>query len=228
MKTEMEARVKEAQEQVRTESAEARDQVRKEVEAKTADAKAEAKKESEETAARMRTEIETKMEEAQTTAKRQSEEAGNAAKADVESRVKAIEAELEKKSREASDRLEGKLREMQEKIETERARMNDSLERVRAATEKTLVPPAGVHPTPHDAASAAPTTAADEAHPQGADAHATAGPRGTSPVDMAERFFAREQWRSPSTVPLAVLLGMFGAGIAGTALALRFRDSSGR
>jgi hypothetical protein len=45
---------------------------------------------------------------------------------------------------------------------------------------------------------------------------------------MAERFFGREQWRSPSTVPLAVLLGMFGAGIAGTALALRFRDSNGR
>jgi hypothetical protein len=45
---------------------------------------------------------------------------------------------------------------------------------------------------------------------------------------MAERFFARDQWRSPSTVPLVVLLGMFGAGIAGTALALRLRDSSGR
>lgn len=228
MKTEMEARVKEAQEQVRTESAEARNQVRMEVEAKTAGAKAEAKKESEETAARMRTEIETKMEEAQAAAKRQSEEAGTAAKADVESRVKAIEAELEKKSREASDRLEGKLREMQEKIESERARMNDSLERVRAATEKTLVPPAGAHPTPPDAASASPTTSGDEAHSQRADAHATAGPRGTSPVDMAERFFARERWRSPSTVPLAVLLGMFGAGIAGTALALRYRDSSGR
>lgn len=228
MKTEMEKRVKEAQEQVRAESAEARDQVRKEVEAKTAGAKAEAKQESEETAARMRTEIETKMEEAQAAAKRQSEEAGSAAKADVENRVKAIEAELEKKSREASDRLEGKLREMQEKIESERARMNDSLERVRAATEKTLVPPAGHHPATHDSASAAATTSADEAHPEGADAHAAAGPQGTSPVDMAERFFARERWRSPSTVPLTVLLGMFGAGIAGTALALRFRDSSGR
>jgi hypothetical protein len=140
--------------------------------------------------------------------------------------VRTIEAELEKKSREASDRLEGKLREMQEKIESERARMNDSLERVRAATEKTLVPPAGVHTAPRGASTAAPIT--DEAHPQAADAPATTAPRGTPPVDMAERFFGHDQWRSPSTVPLVVLMGMFGLGIAGTALALRFRDSTGR
>ena len=228
MKTEMELRVKEAQEQVRRESAEARDQVRKEVEEKTAGAKAEALKESEETAARMRTEIEAKMEEAQTAAKRQSEEAGSAAKADVESQVKAIEAELEKKSREASDRLEGKLREMEEKIESERARMNDSLDRVRAATEKTLVPPVGVPPASHGSSSAAATTSADGALAQPSAGHGTTAPGGTPPVDMAERFFGHDQWRSPSTVPLAVLLGMFGAGIAGTALALRFRDSTGR
>ena len=203
MKTEMELRVREAQEQARRESAEARDQVRQEFEAKTATAKAEAQKESEATAARMRTEIEAKMEEAQAAAKRQSEEAGNAAKADIESRVKSIDAELEKKTREASERLEGKLREMEKKIESERARMNDSLESLRAGAMPTLVPP-------------------------GADAPAATAPQGHPPVDMAERFFARETWRSGSTVPLAVLLGMFAVGIAGTGLALRFRDSSGR
>ena len=111
--------------------------------------------------------------------------------------------------------------------------MNDSLERVRAATEKTLVPPAGVPPASHGSASsaatsAAPTTSSEEALAQPSAAHATTATGGTPPVDMAERFFGRDQWRSPSTVPLAVLLGMFGAGIAGTALALRFRDSSGR
>ena len=203
MKTEMELRVKEAQEQARRESAEARDQVRQEIEAKTATAKAEAQQESEATAARMRTEIEAKMEEAQAAAKRQSEEAGNAAKADIESRVKSIDAELEKKTREASEQLEGKLREMEKKIESERARMNDSLESLRAGAMPTLVPP-------------------------GADAPAATAPQGHPPVDMAERFFARETWRSGSTVPLAVLLGMFAVGIAGTGLALRFRDSSGR
>ena len=156
------------------------------------------------------------------------EEAGSAAKADVESRVKAIQAEFETKSREASARLEGKLRQMQETIEIERARMNESLERVRAATEKTLVPPAGAQPVPHDTSAAPATPPGDDAHPQAADALVHAGPQGTPPVDMAERFFGRERWRSPSTVPLAVLLGMFGAGIAGTALALRLRDSSGR
>ena len=102
------------------------------------------------------------------------------------------------------------------------------IERVRAATEKTLVPPAGAHPAPHDASASPPTPPGGDARPEAADARADAGSRGTPPVDMAERFFAREQWRSSSTVPLAVLLGMFGAGIAGTALALRFRDSSGR
>jgi len=81
--------------------------------------------------------------------------------------------------------------------------MNDSLESLRTGAMPTLVPP-------------------------GADAPGTTVPRGHPPVDMAERFFARETWRSGSTVPLAVLLGMFGLGIAGTALALRFRDSSGR
>ena len=117
---------------------------------------------------------------------------------------------------------------MQEKIESERARMNDSLERVRAATEKTLVPPAGVPPASHGSSISAATTSADGALTQPSAGHATTATGGTPPVDMAERFFGREQWRSPSTVPLAVLLGMFGAGIAGTALALRFRDSSGR
>ena len=203
MKTEMELRVREAQEQARRESAEARDQVRQEFEAKTATAKAEAQKESEATAARMRTEIEAKMEEAQAAAKRQSEEAGNAAKADIESRVKSIDAELEKKTREASEQLEGKLREMEKKIESERARMNDSLESLRTGAMPTLVPP-------------------------GADDPAATAPQGHPPVDMAERFFARETWRSGPTVPLAVLVGMFAVGIAGTGLALRFRDSSGR
>jgi ABC-type multidrug transport system ATPase subunit/pSer/pThr/pTyr-binding forkhead associated (FHA) protein len=225
MKAEMERRVAEAQEQARKESAAAREQVRQEVEAKTAGAKAEAKKESEETAARMRTEIEAKMEEAQATAKRQSEEAGNAAKSDVETRVKAIEAEFERKSREASERLEGKLRDMQEKLEAERAKMSESLDSVRAATEKSLVPPAGTAPSGHGASTPSDLPSGTN-RPQATD-------RGTprvapAPVDMAERFFSSERWRSPTTVPLAVLLGMFGLGIAGTGLALRVRDSSGR
>lgn len=226
MKTEMERRVAEAQEQVRSESAAAREQVRREVEAKTAGAKAEAKKESEETAARMRTEIEAKMEEAQATAKRQSEETGNAAKADVESRVKAIEADFERKSREASDRLEGKLREMQEKLETERARMSESLDSVRAATERSLVPPAGTAPGGHGASATAEPPPSGRRHPQASN-EGPARPT-PAPVDMAERFFSSERWRSPTTVPLAVLLGMFVLGIAGTGLALRVRDSSGR
>ena len=49
-----------------------------------------------------------------------------------------------------------------------------------------------------------------------------------APVDMAERFFGRDGWRSPRVVPLAVLLGMFAAGVAGTGIALQRRDASGR
>ena len=104
--------------------------------------------------------------------------------------------------------------------------MNDSLESIRAGAMPTLVPPAGTQPEARASSPAA--SPADEAHPAAADAPAATAPRGHPPVDMAERFFARETWRSGSTVPLAVLLGMFGLGIAGTALALRFRDSSGR
>ena len=135
--------------------------------------------------------------------------------------MKAIDAELEKKTREASERLEGKLREMEEKIESERARMNDSLESIRAGAMPTLVPPAGIR------AAQAPRPGAG-ADTQAPAEDATTAPRDTPPVDMAERFFARETWRSGPTVPLAVLLGMFAVGIAGTGLALRFRDSSGR
>ena len=50
--------------------------------------------------------------------------------------------------------------------------------------------------------------------------------RGT--VDPLRHVSRAKNRSAMSTVPLAVLLGMFGLGIAGTALALRFRDSSGR
>jgi hypothetical protein len=47
-------------------------------------------------------------------------------------------------------------------------------------------------------------------------------------VDMAERFFARRTWRSPSWLPLQVLAGMVALGIAATGFALRRRDLTGR
>ena len=203
MKAEIEQKVAEAQEEARKESATARDQVRLEIEQKVADARSQ----SDDTAARMKTEMEAKVAEAQATAKRESDTAGAAAKADVEQRVKDIEADFERRSQEASTRLEDKLRQMQDTLEEERVKMNQSLDSVRAATEKTIVPPA-VPPAPHG-----PTAAP---------------PRGGQTVDMAERFFAQDNWRSPRAAPLAVLLGMFTAGIVGTGLALRWRDSSGR
>jgi hypothetical protein len=108
--------------------------------------------------------------------------------------------------------------------------MNESLEAVRSATEKTLVPPAGVPPVGARAAGEGTSTnpgqqAAVGAPAAGADRK---GPQARAPADMAERFFATDRWRSPRMVPLAVLLGMFAVGIAGTGLALRLRDASGR
>jgi len=41
---------------------------------------------------------------------------------------------------------------------------------------------------------------------------------------MAERFFGQSGFRSSRALPLAVLLGMFAAGVAGTGLALRRRE----
>ena len=231
MKAEMEKRVVEAQEQARRESADAREQVRREVEEKVAAAKADAQKESEETATRMRAEMEAKVAEAQVAAKRESDEAGTAARADVEKRVKEIEADFERRSHEATEQLEAKLRQMQDRIESERVRMNDSLDAVRAATGRTILPPAGrpargAAAVPSGGAGAGDTAGVGQAPP--APGHEGADPNGAPPLDMADRFFATGNWRSPRAMPLVVLLGMFAAGILGTGAALRWRDSNSR
>ena len=43
-------------------------------------------------------------------------------------------------------------------------------------------------------------------------------------IDMAERFFSREAWRSVPSLPMFVLCGMFVVGIVTTGAVLRFRD----
>ena len=53
-------------------------------------------------------------------------------------------------------------------------------------------------------------------------------PATSGDIDMAERFFSRSAWRSPSGMPLAVLGGMFVAGIGVAGLMLRRRDLTGR
>jgi len=227
MKAEMEKRVLEAQEQARKESADAREQVRREVEEKVATAKSDARKESDETAARIRAEMESKVAEAQAAAKRESDAAGMAAKTDVELRVKEIQADFERRTHEASERLEAKLRQLQDSIEAERVKMNESLESVRAATERTILPPAG---RPGQGATAPGEVPAggvegEKRHPESALEGRTGGARA---IDMADRFFATGTFRSARGLPLAVLLGMFAAGIIGTGIALKWRDSSGR
>jgi len=64
--------------------------------------------------------------------------------------------------------------------------------------------------------------------PAGSAAAAPANAPVSVPVDMAERFFGSGGWRSPRAAPLAVLLGMFAAGVAGTAVAQSRRDANGR
>jgi hypothetical protein len=53
-------------------------------------------------------------------------------------------------------------------------------------------------------------------------------PAKSGDIDMAERFFSRSAWRSPSGMPLAVLGGMFVAGVGVAGLMLRRRDLTGR
>jgi hypothetical protein len=60
----------------------------------------------------------------------------------------------------ASSEATAEARAKVEAIEAERARMNDSLDRVRAATEKTLVPPASHGSTSSAATSSAATSSA--------------------------------------------------------------------
>ena len=231
MKEEMEKRVAEAREQGRRESAEARAQVRAEIEEKVAATKADVQRQSDESAAKMREEVERKVAEAQETAKKESDAAGSAARADIEKRVRDVEADFEKKSREATANMEAKLRSFQERLDAERAKMNESLESVRAATRRTLVPPAGAAGGRAAGAAAGSGAAADAAGTaaekgQGAAAAVQPGgiPTDGTPVDMAERFFGQGGFRSGRTLPLAVLLGMFAAGVAGTGLALRRRE----
>jgi hypothetical protein len=87
---------------------------------------------------------------------------------------------------------------MQAGIEAERARMSAELGRLAGAAPTEVVP------------AQAPATTAD------------------IDIDMAERFFARAAWRSVPGVPLAVLGGMFVAGVAATGAVLRRRDLTGR
>ena len=236
MKEEMEKRVAEAREQGRKESAEARAQVRAEIEEKVAATKAEVQQQSDEAAAKMREEVERKVAEAQDAAKKESDAAGSAARADIERRVRDVEADFEKKSREATASMEAKLRSFQERLDAERAKMNESLESVRAATRRTLVPPAAASGRTARGGSSATGAAGSNAAPdaggaaagrgQGAAAPVQPGgiPTDGTPVDMAERFFGQSGFRSSRALPLAVLLGMFAAGVAGTGLALRRRE----
>ena len=232
MKEEMEKRVAEAREQGRKESADARAQVRAEIEEKVAATKAEVQRQSDESATKMREEVERKVAEAQEAAKKESDAAGSAARADIEKRVRDVEADFEKKSREATAGMEAKLRDFQERLDAERAKMNESLESVRAATRRSLVPPAGrsgprtTGSGTSGAGAASGASGAGVTTGPGAAAPAPPGgiPTDGTPVDMAERFFGQGGFRSARALPLAVLLGMFVAGVAGTGLALRRRE----
>jgi len=123
-----------------------------------------------------------------------------ASRADFEKRSADMNAEVEKK-------IEARIREANAEVEARLREMQGGIEAERAKMAATMERVAGNVPT-EVVAPDRPATSGD--------------------IDMAERFFSRSAWRSPSGMPLAVLGGMFVAGVGVAGLMLRRRDLTGR
>jgi hypothetical protein len=124
-----------------------------------------------------------------------------------EEKMRESEAEFARKSAEMNATIEGRIKEANASVEGKLNEIKDGMERERARMNDTL-----------ERLGAAGERAVVPA----------AAPVADGEVDMAERFFARRNWRAPAGLPLAVLAGMVGLGIAATGLALRRRDLTGR
>jgi ABC-type multidrug transport system ATPase subunit/pSer/pThr/pTyr-binding forkhead associated (FHA) protein len=144
-------------------------------------------------------------------AERKTADMRRAMEEEVQRKIESSQADFEKRSAamnaEVEQRIEGRIREANAEIEARLREMQAGIEAERARMSATMERLAGATPTevvpPHQ-----PERAAD--------------------LDMAERFFARQTWRSPTGLPLAVLGGMGAAGVALAGLALRRRDVVGR
>lgn len=151
----------------------------------------------------MRQEVEGRGTEMQSRMQAEMEKKMAAARADFEKQSAAMNATLQKtveaRVQEATQSFESRLRDMQQGMEQERQRMKSQLDQLGTLAAQT-------HREVVPAAAA----------PAGGD------------IDMAERFFSRSGWRSRAGVPLAVLGGMFVAGITATAVMLMRRDVTGR
>lgn len=151
----------------------------------------------------MRQEVEGRGTEMQARMQAEMEKKMQSARADFERQSATTNATLQKtmesRVKEATESFEARLRDMQQGIEQERQRMRSQLDQLGTLAAQT-------HREIVPAASV----------PAGGD------------IDMAERFFPRSGWRSPIGTPLAVLGGMFVAGIVATAAMLVRRDSTGR
>jgi len=151
----------------------------------------------------MRQEVEGRGTEMQSRMQTEMEKKMAAARADFEKQSAAMNATLQKtveaRVQEATQSFEARLRDMQQGMEEERQRMKSRLDQLGSLAAQT-------HREVVPAATA----------PAGGD------------IDMAERFFSRSGWRSGAGVPLAVLGGMFVAGITATAVVLARRDATGR
>ena len=151
----------------------------------------------------MRQEVEGRGTEMQARMQSEMEKKLQAAKADFEKQSAAMNATLQKtveaRVQEATQSFESRLRDMQEGMEQERRRMKGQLDQLGTLAAQTR-------------REIVPPAAV----PAGGD------------IDMAERFFSRSGWRSPIGTPLAVLGGMFVAGVVATAAMLVRRDVTGR
>jgi len=151
----------------------------------------------------MRQEVEGRGTEMQARMQAEMEKKLQSARTDFEKQSAAMNATLQKtvesRVQEATQSFETRLHDMQRGMEEERQRMKTQLDQLGTLAAQTR----------------------REVVP-------AATPAAGHDIDMAERFFSRSGWRSSAGVPLAVLGGMFVAGIVATAVMLVRRDATGR
>lgn len=183
--------------------AEALEDAAEKAEAEMQQAKQDAERKAQAMKEQMRQEVEGRGTEMQSRMQTEMEKRLQAARADFDKQSAGMNATLQKtveaRVQEATQSFEARLRDMQQGMEQERQRMKTQLDQLGSLAAQTR----------REIVPAATAPAGDD-------------------IDMAERFFSRSGWRSSAGVPLAVLGGMFIAGIVATGIMLVRRDAAGR
>lgn len=236
MESESATRLKEAEENFKKLSKEAESKTRAEFEKRLKDAQDDFEKRSKDAEIKTRAEFEKRLKGAQDDFEKQSKQAETKTRAEFDKRLKDAQDDFEKRSKDGEgkvrEQLEKKLQEARNDFEKKASdaeiRSKDQIDKANAAIEEKfrelkrelqkeidaskgeIIPQEKVTPDP---GKTNPPTKANEAEE-------------FETLDMADPFFGQGSWRSPDSLPLSVLSGMFLAGIIASGMVLHFRDPS--